>query len=125
MSPKNYKTAQLYLERIIEHVGKIKKYKKGLSLKKFKERNQEYDAICMQLSQIGENVSKIELSTDRIIEHFPNAVNWKTLKGLRNRIDHDYTWLESEKIWAILEDDIEALEDGVKNILIKRYGVNR
>ncbi len=125
MSPKNYKTAQVYLERIIEHIAKIKKYKKGLSFKKFKGQNQEYDAICMQLSQVGENVSKIETSADRIIEHFPNAVNWKSLKGLRNRIDHDYTWLESEKIWAMLENDIENLESGVKNILIKRYGVKK
>ena len=103
MSPKNYKTAQVYLERIIEHIDKIKKYKKGLSFKKFNEQDQEYDAICMQLSQIGENVSKIEHSADRIIDTFPNAINWKSLKGLRNRIDHDYTWLESNKIWAMLE----------------------
>ncbi len=123
MSPKDYKSAQIYLERIISHIEKIRKYKKGLSLKKFKEQNLEYDAICMQLSQIGESVSKIEKSTDRIIEHFPNTINWKALKGLRNRIDHDYAWLEAEKIWAMLENDIEQLESGVKNILAKRYGL--
>ena len=124
MSARNYKTAQIYLERIIEHVNKINKYMKGLSFKKFNEQNQDYDAICMQLSQIGENVSKIENSADRIIEKFPNAINWKSLKGLRNRIDHDYTWLESKKIWAMLKDDIDDLKTGTKSILKKRYGAS-
>lgn len=63
MSEKFYKTSQVYLERILEHALKIKKYKAGLTFEIFNNQNQEYDAICMQLSQIGENVSKIELIT--------------------------------------------------------------
>ncbi len=125
MSEKFYKTSQVYLERILEHALKIKKYKAGLTFEIFNNQNQEYDAICMQLSQIGENVSKIEKMPDRIIDHFPNAINWKSLKGLRNRIDHDYTWLEPEKIWAMLENNIEELEEGTKEILKKRFGVIR
>jgi uncharacterized protein with HEPN domain len=125
MSPKNYKTSQIYLERIINHIIKIKNYKKGLTLRKFKEQNQDYDAICMQLSQIGESVAKLEDSVDRIIEHFPDTINWKSLKGLRNRIDHDYTWLEADKIWSMLENDIGSLETGIKTILSKRYGVDK
>lgn len=127
MSPKNYKTAQVYLERIIGHVEKINRYIKGLSFKQFSKQDQEYDAICMQLSQIGENVSKIEKSADRIIESFPNAINWKSMKGLKNRIDHDYTsrGLESEKIWAMLENDIDDLALGAKNILKNRYGIKK
>ena len=124
MSQKNYKTAQVYLERMLEHIVKIKTYKKKLSFKKFKDQEQDFDAICMQLSQIGENVSKIEKSTDRIIDTFPKAVNWKALKGLRNRIDHDYTWLEAEKIWEMLEENLDELELGVKSILKKRFGVS-
>ncbi len=124
MSKKNYKTAQVYLERMLEHIEKIKKYKKGLTFNKFKAQEQDFDAICMQLSQIGENVSKIEGSADRIVDTFPKAVNWKALKGLRNRIDHDYTWLESEKIWEMLEANLDDLEVGVKNILDKRYGIS-
>ena len=77
----------------------------------------------MQLSQIGENVSKIEKSSDRIVETFPKTINWKALKGLRNRIDHDYTWLEADVIWEMLDDNISNLKDGVKEILKKRYGI--
>ena len=123
MSAKRYKTAQIYLERMLEHVHKIKKYKKGLTFEVFNQQDKEYDAICMQLSQVGENVAKIERSEDRIIENFPNAINWKALKGLRNRIDQNYTWIEPDKIWAMLEDNLGQLENGTREILKKRYGV--
>lgn len=123
MSGKSYKSSQLYLERILEHIQKIQKYKLNLSFETFKKRDQDYDAICMQLSQIGENVAKIERASDRIIESFPSTINWKSLKGLRNRIDHDYTWLEVERVWEVLEDNLTNLESGAKYILRKRYGV--
>ncbi len=123
-SKKEYKSAQIYLERMLEHIEKIEKYKEGLTFEIFSAQEQDYDAICMQLSQLGENVSKIEKSPDRILETFPSVVKWKTLKGLRNRIDHDYTWLESERVWDILEKDIDDLKEGLKSILAKRYGVN-
>lgn len=122
-SKSNYKSAQVYLERIVEHVEKLEVYKARVDYDEFKRQEEAYDAICMQLSQIGECVSKIEKSADRIIESFPHSINWKALKGLRNRIDHDYTWLEVDKIWKMLEENILELREGVKEILNKRYGV--
>ncbi len=122
MSKKSYKSAEVYLNRMLEHIKKIELYKKDLSYETFKRQEQDYDAICMQLSQLGENVSKIEKSPDRIIESFPKAVNWKALKGLRNRIDHDYTWLEVDAIWEMLNNNISDLRVGIQEILKKMYG---
>lgn len=121
-SKKEYKSAKIYLERMLDHVEKVEKYKEGLTFEVFSKQEQDYDAICMQLSQLGENVAKVESSPDRILETFPAAIKWKALKGLRNRIDHDYTWLESEKVWEMLEDEMTNLKVGIKLILKKRYG---
>ncbi len=76
----------------------------------------------MQISQLGENVSKIEKSQDRIVENFFKVVNWKALKGLRNRIDHDYTWLDVDVIWDIIGENITDLKRGFEDILKRRYG---
>jgi uncharacterized protein with HEPN domain len=122
MSKKDYKSSEVYLKRMLEHIEKINGYKKNLTYVVFKQQEQDYDALCMQLSQVGENVSKLEKSSDRIIETFPNEVKWSALKGLRNRIDHDYTWLEVDQLWDMLENNIDELESGVRNILNKRYG---
>ena len=57
----------MYLERMLEHIEKIYKYKDDVCLDIFMKQEKDYDAICMQLSQIGENVAKIERASDRII----------------------------------------------------------
>ena len=122
MSKKNYKSAEVYLKRMLQHIEKIESYKKDLSYETFKLQEQDYDAICMQISQLGENVSKIEKSQDRIVENFFKVVNWKALKGLRNRIDHDYTWLDVDVIWDIIGENITDLKRGFEDILKRRYG---
>lgn len=122
MSKKNYKSSEVYLKRMLEHIEKINLYKKNLSFEVFKLQEQDYDALCMQLSQLGENVTKLEKGTDRVIENFSNEVKWSALKGLRNRIDHDYSWLEAEQLWDMLQNNIDDLERGIKNILNQRYG---
>ena len=57
----------MYLERMLEHIEKIYKYKDDVCLDIFMKQEKDYDAICMQLSQRGENVAKIERASDRII----------------------------------------------------------
>ena len=122
MSEKKFKSSQIYLERMLAHIEKIKSYVSSTTLNEFKKGGIHFDAICMQLSQLGENVASLEKAKERITETFSQTVNWKALKGLRNRIDHDYPWLESEKIWEIASSSLDELEEGIKEILKKRYG---
>lgn len=39
------------------------------------------------------------------------------IKGLRNRIIHDYEGINLKSIWYILENDILELKDELKKIL--------
>jgi len=41
MSKKNYKSAEVYLERMLEHIEKIEVYKKELSFETFKLQEQD------------------------------------------------------------------------------------
>jgi uncharacterized protein with HEPN domain len=121
MSPTKFKSSQVYLERILEHIEKVREYLQKTSREDFEKGGMAFDAICMQLSQMGENVNKLEKGSERIVEKFPDTVNWKQIKGLRNRIDHDYPWLETHKIWDIATNHLDDLEKGIKAILKKRY----
>ena len=122
MSAKKFKSSQIYLERMLDHIEKIRSYVISSSWEEFKKGDLYFDAICMQLSQLGENAIKLEKGSERITETFPDTVNWKSLKGLRNRIDHDYPWLENDKIWDVATQHLDELESGIKEILKKRYG---
>lgn len=76
-------------------------------------RQKTIDATVFAISQIGELVKNISIET---IEKYPN-IEWNMIKGLRNRIVHDYEGINLTSIWYILNNDIIELEENLKRIL--------
>ncbi|MCI8346036.1 MAG: DUF86 domain-containing protein [Clostridia bacterium] len=44
-------------------------------------------------------------------------IEWNMIKGLRNRIVHDYEGINLKSIWYVLENDIKILKIEIENIL--------
>ena len=44
-------------------------------------------------------------------------IEWNMIKGLRNRIVHDYEGINLKSIWYILNNDIIQLKLDIQNIL--------
>ena len=44
-------------------------------------------------------------------------IEWNMIKGLRNRIVHDYTGISLKSIWYVLENDITNLKEDIQNII--------
>lgn len=63
------------------------------------------DALHMNLMQIGELVT--HLSDAFIQEH--SEISWKSIKGFRNIIAHDYSNVEPETVWGIISEDLPIL----------------
>jgi uncharacterized protein with HEPN domain len=71
-----------------------------------------FDAVCMNFIVIGEMV-------DRISDEFKQIhtdVDWKSIKGLRNIIAHDYFGVDAEEIWGIIQLNIPALIKSIRKI---------
>jgi uncharacterized protein with HEPN domain len=92
---KEYKDSSLYLREMQGACQKIVDYVQRTSEEEFLKRLEAYDAICMQFSHLGEQVSLLEKHTDKIISHFPDEVDWPAIKALRNRIDHTYATIDA------------------------------
>ncbi len=101
---------------------KIQEYILNTTEEEFLKKRESFDAICMQFSHLGEQVSRLESSSDRIIQHYPDEVNWHGLNGLRNRIDHAYFDVDAEMIWSFANDEVKDLEGELRRILKKRFG---
>ena len=41
----------------------------------------------------------------------------ENLKGLRNRIVHDYDGISLKSIWFVLENDLEQLKEDIQKII--------
>ena len=77
---------KLYLEDIKDSIRKIEKYTLGVGLDKFSRDEKLVDAVVRNLSIIGEAVINIP----KEIKGKNPDVAWKEIKGMRNKVIHEY-----------------------------------
>lgn len=70
------------------------------------------EACVFNLSQIGELVR--HLDNDFIEQH--SDIPWAQMRGLRNRIIHDYEGVNLTLVWEIIKYDIPSLIVKLKEI---------
>lgn len=99
--------------KMIEYIEKSLKYTDGYTFEKFSNDEKTIDATVFNISQIGELVKNISKET---MEKYSN-IEWNMIKGLRNRIVHDYEGISLKNIWFILQNDILELRDSIQKIL--------
>lgn len=71
------------------------------------------DATIFNISQIGEVIKNISEET---MNNY-NQIEWKMIKGLRNRIIHDYCGINLKNIWYIVNCDLIELRKNLVEIL--------
>ena len=108
--PRDYK---VYLEDILEAIGKVREYTSGMSQATFFDDSKTVDAVVRNLEIIGEAVKNIP---EEIRSQYPD-VEWKKIGGLRDILIHEYFGIDVEIIWDILQVKLPILENQVKKIL--------
>lgn len=106
------------LTKMIEYIDKSLKYTNGYSFEKFSCDDKTIDATVFSISQIGELVKNISKET---MKKYPN-IEWNMIKGLRNRIVHDYEGISLKSIWYIIQNDILELKNSLQNIIDNEKG---
>lgn len=101
------------LVKMMEYIEKSIKYTEGYSFEQFCEDEKTIDATIFAISQIGELVKNISKDT---MTKYKN-IEWNMMKGLRNRIVHDYEGINLKSIWFIINNDILKLKQDVQNII--------
>ena len=103
------------LTKMVEYINKSLKYTKGYDFEKFCNDDKTVDATIFAISQIGELVKNISKET---MNKYPD-IEWNMIKGLRNRIVHDYEGISLKSIWYIIENDIQKLKNDLQSIIDK------
>ena len=101
------------LLKMIEYINKSIKYTEGYTFEEFCTDEKTIDATIFAISQIGELVKNISKET---IQKY-QEIEWNMIKGLRNRIVHDYEGISLKSIWFILNNDILQLKDNIQDII--------
>ncbi len=103
----------LLLEDILRSCEKIQEYTQNLSFEQFEENELIIDAVIRNFEIIGE-------ATNRLPDEFRIAhtqIDWHRMRGLRNRIVHEYFGVDLTILWNIKTQNIPELTDQIKSIL--------
>ncbi len=109
MSKRNPK---VIIKDILMAIESINEYIEGFDYKKFTASKITKDAVIRNLEIIGE-ASKL------IPEEYRNkynAIKWKNIIGLRNKVIHEYFGVDDSIIWNIITNDIPNFTIQIKKI---------
>ena len=101
----NKKTNQYYIQKIITHT-------KDISQGELEENELLIDSVMFRLIQISEN-------SDRLSEEFKQqhaTIPWRAMKGLRNRIVHEYGNVVLSIVYDTVKNDIPELLNDLENL---------
>jgi uncharacterized protein with HEPN domain len=104
------KTQQAYLHDMLEAAQLIQDYMKNVPFDEFWHNSEKRDAVALRISVLGESAHKIDKATEFALPKIP----FKELRGLRNRIAHDYGAVDFKIVWEITRKDIKPLIAALK-----------
>jgi len=101
-SPKNQ---DAYLHDMLEAARLIHGYMAGVAFEDFRHNSEKRDAVALRISVLGESAHKINKATEKLLPGIP----FKSIRGMRNRIAHDYGAVDFKIVWAVTQEEIEPL----------------
>lgn len=99
--------------KIIQHANKVIDYVKGMTQEQFEQQSLTFEAVAFNVSQIGELAKLVDQDTIDANRH----IDWTAMRGLRNRIVHDYDNVSASIMWAVVQSDLPKLADDLRNLL--------
>lgn len=110
----NIKDDRYYLNRIIMDISFILAHTDRIaSVEEFESDEVLLDSVMFRLIQISEN-------SDRLTPEFKEEhtdIPWHAMRGMRNRIVHDYGEVDLSIIYDTLKDDLPALLRDIEGIV--------
>ncbi len=110
MSKRN---SELLLDDILQAVNKIQQYTNGLDPDRFSIEFMIVEATLYNFQVIGEAANQLE---DEIKTSSP-GIDWKKIKGYRNRLIHEYFGTDPFIVFEIIQFYLPQLKIQIQNLL--------
>jgi len=110
MSKRNWK---ILFEDIIESIEKIDNYTKNQTFEDFAHSPVVIDAVVRNIEIIGEASKNIPQEIQDKFRDIP----WQKIKGIRNRIVHEYFSVDISIIWFIAKNELDSLKNSLQKHL--------
>lgn len=104
---------RLILTKIVGYIEKADSYIEGLSYDAFSKDSKTMSATAFVLGQMGELAKNISSETET---SYPQ-IDWKGMRGMRNKIVHDYDNVDLKILWDTVKGDLPDLLKQIEVIL--------
>ena len=101
---------KLILGKVIMYIGEVLSYVEDLDFTSFSTDRKTINATAFVLGQIGELASQVSEET----RNANPQIMWRGMRGLRNRIVHDYENIEMKRLWEVVFDELPELKKQIK-----------
>ncbi len=109
------------LEDIIYNIEAIGRYTVGLDESGFIANALVIDAIERCLSRIAEAAAKLGALASQLMPDQP----WHNIRGLGNRLRHDYDVINPRDLWAIVIESLPPLRTACQRALEQLNDISR
>ncbi len=106
------KDDSVFVEHILESIGYIENFSKGLSKETFMKHRLKQSAIIRELEIIGEASKNLSVK----FRENNNTIEWNLIAGFRDKLIHHYFGINLERVWNILEFDLLNLKKEIEKI---------
>lgn len=98
------------IERAVRYIGDLK----GLAALEQDEKAQ--DAIVRTITVIGEAAVRIQKEAPEFVSAHPE-VPWSKMRGIRNKVVHDYFDVAWDVVWDTVKQDLPPLLSQMESLL--------
>ena len=106
---------KIILQKIIDYIDDISQCVQGFDFNSFLRDKKTMFAGAFAVSQIGELAK--EFSDE--IQSANADIPWKSMRGMRNRIVHDYEKIDFTVLWGTIETSLPELKQQLTELLKK------
>lgn len=100
------------IKDILKCIEHISKYTSGLSFDEFAADFMIVEACLYNIQVIGEAVTKLP---DDVKDNEPQ-IPWTLIKGMRNRLIHEYFGTDLQLVWNVIADELPVLNNDLQRI---------
>ena len=113
MAEKAKRDELVFLQDILDCIGKIEQYVEGLSEVEFEQNLEKQDAVIRRIEVMGEAVKNLSSDTRQKYPEIP----WRSFAGMRDILIHQYFGVTLETVWQAATVEIPDLKDRIIQIL--------
>jgi len=104
---------RIILAKIEAYASQAIQFKGEVSFSEFEKDAKTIAACVHNLSQIGELAGRLDSEFTEASTQIP----WRKMRGMRNRIVHDYEGIQLNIVWDVLEDFLPELINSIGKLL--------